>query len=458
MRFKRLISKRNEYQDGDLLLAEDHEGLPQGTNVYPIKQPGDLSNLIFSLFGNNLHGCHLADTLIELGGLNDLQQVEVLDAISSVVQQWGTSIIDPAHGLINLIANAKRLINAPRIPQHVLGYIPVLAIAAGPSTTALMELIRERSKYCFVVCADAALKPLLAAGVTVHACTPLERLTTTAEKVEGQSDKSVIFCGSPFVPNAAIEAFSRHSLWLSPEPLFDWYLGEDIQSDYHPGTTSGTSCIAVAKWLTKGPIYLIGHDLCGGHMSGADVSQRTADAFDCERMGNDGLMHQSKTAWIRAKSDIEGSGDKSQLINVGGFHGYGLVFDGITIGDIPSIIIDDLHGVNPLHTIIDTAESMVTDRLNGFHDRCTFLPDDLTNAAIQAQDATIIEHLSLERLTYNRSREPLSYLMRSVYAQASLERRLGRPVEHVIDLVKNAYINVADTLVEPLREVIHASR
>ncbi len=455
--FKRLVSKREDYQDGDLLLAVDATGIAAGTNVFPVNQVGDLTQLIFGLFGNNLHGCHLADTPIELSGLEQKYQGEVLDAVSAVVQQWGTSIIDPAHGLSNMIANAKRLVNAPRIPAGALGYMPVIAVGAGPSTSALMDVIRDRSRHWFVICADAALKPLLEAGVTVHACTPLERLTSTAEKLAGLPAHEVVFCGSPFVPNAAVEAFSRHSLWLPPDPLFDWYLGDDLQSEYMAGTTSGTAAIAAAKHLTKGPVYLIGHDLCGGHMAGADVSQRTADAFDAERLGNDGHMHQTKTAWLRAKSDIDGAGDTSRLINVGGFHGFGLVLNGVPCADMPEVLLDDLHGINPLHAIIDAAEAMAPDRLDGFRDRCRFLADDLATAAANAQDATVLEHLALERLTPARSREPLGYLMRCVYAQASLERRLGRPVNQVLSMVKNAYANVASALEQPFREAIHVA-
>ncbi len=374
--------------------------------------------------------------------------------MSVIVQQWGTSIIDPAHGLANMIANANRLVNAPRVPRGTLGNLPVLAIGAGPSTTALMDVIRERSKHWFVICADAALKPLLEAGVTVHACTPLERLNSTGQKLAGLPKHDAVFCGSPFVPPDALTAFSRQTLWLPPDPLFDWYMGEDVTSDYMAGTTSGTAAIAAAKHLTAGMVYLVGHDLCGGHMSGADVSQRTADAFDAVRPGNDGHMHQTKTAWLRAKSDIDGAGDTDRLVNVGGHHGHGLVLNGVTLGDMPPVLADDLHGSNPLHAVCDVAEAMPTDRLDGFRDRARFLPDDLLAAATEAQKATVLEHLALERLTPARSRDPLGYLMRCVYAQASLERRLGRPVQHVLAMVKDAYTNVADTLVQPLREVL----
>ncbi len=58
---KRIISKREEYQDGDLLLIDaPDEHLPAGMSYFPIRQTGDLTQLIFAMFGNNRHGIHLA--------------------------------------------------------------------------------------------------------------------------------------------------------------------------------------------------------------------------------------------------------------------------------------------------------------------------------------------------------------------------------------------------------------
>jgi hypothetical protein len=445
---QRIVSRVEDYREGDLLLA-DPLVAPAGANVLCPKAAGDLTMLIFALFGNNRSGCTLANTPFLIDGLTADQQTEVLDAVSSIAQQWGTSVIDSAHGIVNCIRNAKTLLNKPRLRAPITS-MPVIAVGAGPSTTAAIDSLRYLSRRMIVVAADAALRPLQKAGVEVHACTPLERLTSTAQKTEGQDSPLTVFCGSPFVPPAAVNAFQQHLLWTPPDPLMDWFTGEEVPYDYLPGTTSGTSAIAVALKITSGPVYLVGHDLCGGHMAGASVSASLADDFDSVRMGNDRTMKPTKMAWLRAKADIELM-DVKRLINAGGAMGYGLELNGIQREALPLYAgwTDD----TGLIAACEADESMGIERLRGFKDKVRLLPSDLENAAYLAKDATCLEHLALERLCTRENRDCMGYLLRSLYAQASLEKRLGRPVDQVITMFTGALRSVVDTMAQPFREV-----
>ncbi len=447
---KRIVSRQEDLQPGDILVFNGDPAQARGENVFIPRQPGDLADMVFCLFGNNRSGLALADTPFLLEGLTPDQQTEVLDAVSAVAQQWGTSVIDAAHGIANVIGNACSLLNQPRLVGPLCS-VPVIAVGAGPSTTALMDTLVWASKRTFIVAADAALKPLLAAGVRVHACTPLERLNSTAQKVVGTASDAV-FCGSPFVPPDACAAFKHHLLWTPPDPLMEWYTGEEIGNDYTPGTTSGTSAAAVALRLTTSNVYLVGHDLCGGHMEGATVSAGLADAFDSQRMGNDGTLRPTKMAWLRAKSDLESMGGRERLFNAGAAIGHGLKLNGIEIEALPEVYLPA--GVESLVAACQADELMGKDRLKQFRQKTALLCAHIENAAFLSKTATCLEHLALERLCPEENRDAMGYLVRSVYAQASLERRLGRPVATVIEAVKQAFVNIADTVVQPLREVI----
>ncbi len=447
MTFRRIISDQLDCQPGDLLVVEHANPLPLGIQVYRITTDLDAVALVGALFGNHLTGFDLADHPMLLDGLSPERRQIILDAVAATLQQWGTSILDPAAGIANLIRNARTLLPKPRVLGPITNR-PAIAIGAGPSTTALIDQLRELSPRFLVVAADAALAGLYAQGVRVHACTPLERLNSTAAKFDRLETEGTIFCGSPFVPPKAVAAFSEHTLWPTADPIHQWFAGET--PGFYPGPTSGTNAVAVALAMTSGPVFLVGHDLCGGHMSGAGVSSSLADPHTQTRLGNDGKAHPTKIPWLRAKNELEGMSIGGRLFNAGGHAGHGLVLNGIPCAPLPAQAA--MMSASPIQTIMPGADDGA--RLPAFLERVTCLGEDLREATVRASRATVLEQMSAEALCPERNRDAFIYLMRSIYAQASLERRLGATSESVIALANEGLANAVDTVCEALEQEV----
>jgi len=334
----------------------------------------------------------------------------------------------------NLLANALTLLPSPRILQPLTS-VPIVAVGAGPSAHAMLDDLRSCGLP--IIACDAALKPLLTAGVKVAACTPLERLTSTAQKLPADCG-DVVFAGSPFCPPAAVQAFKRHTFWPTCDPIFDWYEAPD--SDFHPGTTTGTCAVATALRLTSGPVYLVGHDLCGGHMPGADVSAKMADGFDAVRVGYNGMLLQTKTAWLRAKYDLE-SMATDRLVNAAGHRGLGLSLDGIRTGALPTQEPSEL----PWPVL------RCDERLSVFTEKIAHFASDLRLLANQAQSCMTLEDCGLENLIHRRSLDPVAYILRPLYAQCNIQRRLGWDEADVVKIFKQAVANIVHTVSGALR-------
>lgn len=427
---RRIVSNPEDIRDpGDVLILTDDRPSPVNAVVYRALYPGDIGSLVAGLYGNPISALQLLTTPWNLDGLPVDRQQEALDAVRAVAQQWGNSTIDGAHGIHNLLANAEHLLPSSRVDSALTNH-PVVAVGAGPSTEAMIDDLRSCGLP--IIAADGALAPLLAAGIPVAACTPLERLRSTGQKIPADC-QDVMFAGSPFVPNRAVTPFKRHTFWPTCDPVFDWYEAPD--SEFHPGTTSGTCAIAVALRLTNGPVYLVGHDLCDGHMSGTTVSHSLSDPFDAYRLGYNATLLPTKTAWLRAKYDIE-SMKTNRIINAAGHRGYGLRLDGVRTDNLPT--------QEPI--IIHWPTARFPKRLTSFREKSLHLKEDIQSLAIKAQSAQSLFDCHLESLAEKRNLDPIAYILRPLYAQCSILRRLGREEADVVTIFKQAVENITHTI------------
>lgn len=431
---RRVTGNRSIAGPNTLLVTDAETPAPDGSNVYRLSGPGSMSCLVSALYGNHISALSILDCDWDLDSMPDWVRTEAVNAFSSVVQQWGNSTIDSAHGLANLIANVRTLIPSPKITKPITD-APIIAVGAGPSTQELLPQIAESG--CPVICCDAALKPLLAHGVKVLGCTPLERLRSTAWKLPEDTGNAV-FMGSPFCPPEAVRAFASHTFWPTADPIYEW-LGIEGET-FHPGTTTGTMAVAVALRLTTGPVYLVGHDLCGGHMDGADISKHFTDGFNASHLGHDGEMKKTKTAWLRAKFDLEGM-DTKRLINAGGNVKMGLVLDGIRTGPLPI-------WVDSRATVPTSANKPLSPEIL---ERITSLPDDLLAGVENLTKITALSECGLDNLIHPRSLDAAIYLLRPLYAQMSIERRFGHEPTRLVSAFQEAFRNIVTTVVEPLR-------
>lgn len=85
---------------------------------------------------------------------------------------------DSLDGIRATLMNKDMVLTKPGIDDLKGAYkdVPALIVGAGPSLDSQLETIKKNNDRFVVIAADAALKPLLKAGIRVDYCTSIERL------------------------------------------------------------------------------------------------------------------------------------------------------------------------------------------------------------------------------------------------------------------------------------------
>ncbi len=287
------------------------------------------------------YGAH--DQIPILAGADFVDQHPLVDAAEAQRRQWwprmqtllsdrnqayGNDIPDSFTGLFQSAVNARTLLPAPRIGdlKGFFGEVPTISIAAGPSLKRRLDLLRRLQDRCILVCCDAVLHGLLDAGITPHFVTPLERVPSILPMLTRSPQCSSIYAGLPVCPPEAVNGFgpARAIGLYCGDRVYDW-LCPDPGPRVDTGLSTGTLSVSVAGMLTRGPLYLVGHDLSrdetGTHWDGAkyagddwarvrataDNTQGYGSGYN-DRMirGNDGGMVRSIAWWDRFRDDIAG--------------------------------------------------------------------------------------------------------------------------------------------------------
>jgi hypothetical protein len=89
-------------------------------------------------------------------------------------------IDDSLDGVRATILNRMAILNNPGIDdlRDVFKNVPAVIVGAGPSVDHEIENLKKVNNKVVVIAADAALKPLLKAGIRVDYCTSIERLNS----------------------------------------------------------------------------------------------------------------------------------------------------------------------------------------------------------------------------------------------------------------------------------------
>ena len=206
--------------------------------------------------------------------------------------------------------------------------------------------------------------------------------------------------------------------------------------------------VQIAGMLTKGDVFLIGHDLCrsdgASHADPESVSAKVQTHDQHAALGYDGQMHPSTLAWERTRIDIQEMGYHRKLFNASGAEGLGSVIQGVdckglpdpsTLGDLPEIEIGE--GDSRRHRDFLTY---------GRH-----LSEDFDTYVMAALEAKNIGEVGSKKYVPNRNHYAIDYLVRSIYAQMSIERRLGHDEDMLLLAFKNALANVHKELGDVLR-------
>jgi hypothetical protein len=284
--------------------------------------------------------CYFSDhnDIVRLGGVDILDEHPIseeaeryraelkprtLGMLSDRIWGLGNDINDTFMGLWHAAQNAKTLLPMPSIGQlaATLGNTPIISIGAGPSLGSHLDELRALQNRCVLVSCDAAYPGLVKEGIIPHLVTPLERLKQQAPLLECARGTRTYFAGLPVCHPDALAPFEGKALYFQGlDRCYDWFAPKETLRCL-TGSSTGVLSFYVAASLTRGDVYLVGHDLAtgagGSHWAGAGMAGK---AFETEAAavggfgtngyekrlipGNDGGMVESIMWWDQFRSEI----------------------------------------------------------------------------------------------------------------------------------------------------------
>ena len=362
--------------------------------------------------------------------------------------EFGDDIMDGMQGAYHLAKNAKHLLTGPSLNQMGCGNVPAIAIAAGPSLKAHIPALRALQSKALLICCDSLLDGLLKEGITPHLCTPVERTIQIADAFAGCGYK-VPFAGKGVVHQDVVEKFANH--WFVPctDILYGWAGARPEEMASH-GQSTGTMTVSVATSLTTGPVYLVGHDLSmGAAASHVDFAKAVA-VHNQQCFPTDGYSGTVMTDWwwdmfrrhIEWRCKIHGN-----CINVNELDGIGARIHHSKPGRLPdaSALMDFRMPPTPGPNLV---------RLESFRKRCSTLPSDAKRALIKLSSRQLTsEDTALQSLFPNENWRMFAYVLRSLYAQFSMEAKAGRPKAKVVEGCREALTNTIRGLMPMLEDM-----
>lgn len=205
----------------------------------------------------------------------------------------GNDINDSFMGLWHSTLNASQILPAPSIGQVTgsFGMTPAISIGAGPSVGRHLDELRALQDSCLLVACDSVCPGLIKAGIIPHVVTPLERSRDQAQFVNCLAGTRAVFAGISACHPDTLAPFGDRIIYLhAMDKLYDW-LAPDEHLRCLTGSSTGVLSFYVAASLTRGRVFLVGHDLAKEdgvtHWSGADFAGQ-AFAKEAERSGGFG--------------------------------------------------------------------------------------------------------------------------------------------------------------------------
>lgn len=272
----------------------------------------------------------------------------------------GNDINDTFMGFHHACMNAEAILPSPSIGQiaGAWGNIPVISIGAGPSVRDHLNELRHLQNRCLLVACDAVYPALLEQHIIPHVVTPMERLKQQSPLVKDAGNTHTYFMGLPVCHPDTVKPFGHRTVYLHAfDQLYDW-LEPNERLRCLTGSSTGVLSFYVAASLTRGPVYLVGHDLA------KDVNGKThwdactlgTEGFDGEaqnvgefgdngyekRMipGNDGGLVESITWWdtFRAEIGLQAAAIPDRVFNVNAYDKRYAVIENTRPAPLPSHI------------------------------------------------------------------------------------------------------------------------
>lgn len=337
----------------------------------------------------------------------------------------GNDINDTFMGLHHAALNAKTILPMPSIGQlaGTLGQTPAIAIGAGPSLGRHLDALRVLQHKCLLVSCDAAYPGLVKAGIIPHVVTPLERLQQQAPLVKAVEGTHTVFGGIAACHPDTLKPFAGRALYLhAMDRLYDWLApGEELRC--LTGSSTGVLSFYVAASLTRGPVYLVGHDCAKGEHSHWDGAEMAGKAFQAETAnagglgengyevrwipGNNGQLVQSIMWWDQFRHEIASQAGiaGSRIFNVNAHDKIGAVIEHTLAAPLPNA--DDLADFGPWEL-----KPIAQERYTDWQRRASRIEEDADNFL------TAMDRLREDiRCTYHKS--PHTWDLEALMAKAN---------------------------------------
>jgi hypothetical protein len=336
------------------------------------------------------------------------QQHAMLDAPF----RFGDCPMDCLQAVLNLARNAETILRAPQVPL-LTDTTPVIAIGSGPSLESHLDALRALQGKAILIASLSAVGGLRVAGIEPHYAVPIER---TEDIIDWMPDcgPSLTFSGAPFVAKPVMDRFARHAYMPDANSLCAWSsLPDDLHMHY--GSSTGTAAISMACTLTKGPVYLVGHDLAYdagvSHWSGAKSAPMLEDGTV---LGNNGEHLRSTWMWRRYRAMIsELARCHGMVINTNALAKRGAAIDATMAGQLPDPA--------SLPDLVRPALVSNERRLSLWKSRARQLPRSAHTAMRVFDSATDLDQLDIARAVPGPNGLLLAYILGSIYVQLSYE-------------------------------------
>jgi hypothetical protein len=349
----------------------------------------------------------------------------VIDDVADNFLQMGDCCLDGMQAAYWLMKQ-RELLACPLVER--ISDAPAIICGSGPSLDAMLPAIKSLQDRAIIVCAHSTLNLLVRAGITPHVCCPSERVQY-ASQIYCDVPRETWYAGLPIVPHD-YKKFQRHMLAMSSTPVFRWA----GQMGPFGGSTSGIMAATVAHTLTSGKLYLCGYDMVSGHAThyaGREMGATT------EALCADGVMRKTNQLYLRTRNELS--------FALGDAHVYqcapqGLALDGkgSMAGCLPNPHILPIITFNPTGT-------GNRERVADFEAKIRSLRAEWPSIVERVKNVKTLEDCAAKAISSDEHEPLMSYILYSLYAQLSIERRLGRG-DAIHDWFRIAAGNVLDCL------------
>ncbi|RPH52385.1 MAG: DUF115 domain-containing protein [Desulfobacteraceae bacterium] len=204
------------------------------------------------------------------------------DAINHVFEHIGNDPYDSLIGIYHTISNLRPIIEDPGIIafKNIFAGKPGIVIGAGPSLNKNIHLLKEARQKAVLISVDAALKPLLEAGIRPHIVTNIERRPGQDLFFRDRGNlEDTFFVFSPVVPSETYDAYKGPKIIAHRyEELMHWL--NIPKGSLTGGPLVGNFAFNIAQYIGCSPIILVGQDLSFKPAGSTHVKGMVFDCLD----------------------------------------------------------------------------------------------------------------------------------------------------------------------------------